>query len=213
MTKIDREKKTAVTCPTCGKELKTWGVNYFNHCGQRHSVPDNLSENIEENLEDEKSLSEDDLEDNEKLVKCEKCGRFLITNEESHFEHCGIKQSIKDNIADFDDLNGGEENEEKKTDSKDDKTETSSTRSLLSDGRASRKTRKEKKTRTFGKARKEKEKSDESEDETSESGKDGPDKEEETWVCIECDELYSDEGHSNATCPECGCEYANLWEE
>lgn len=207
MTKLDKEEKTAVTCPKCGKALKTWGVNYFNHCGQRHSVVDNLAEEEPEEI----VLTENDLEEDEKLVKCEKCGEFLITTEEEQFEHCGVKQSVKDSLADFDEFNGGENEEEGEKGATDPKATVIKTRTVLPKGKKAGKERKGKKDDKADETREEKEESNKGKTEPAEEGE--PDKEAELWTCIDCGCDYNDNGYSDATCPDCGCEYAAPYEE
>lgn len=218
MTRVDKEEKTAVTCPTCGKELKTWGVHYFNCCGARHSVSENLTEEIEEEPEEE-ILSEEDLEEGETLVKCSKCGSFLITTEEKQFEHCGIKQNVKLCLADFKDFNGGEdekmetpegegEGEIKSDPSERTKSEATpaTTRTILSNGKGAHKKAKDKEVEKTSKTGEEEEELDEGEEDLTCS--DTPDKEVEIWVCLGCDEVFTDNGYSDAVCPVCGEEYA-----
>lgn len=205
------EGQTLVKCPTCKKELATWGKNYFTHCGKRHDVAENLAADLKE---DETSLAADELEDDETLVRCSKCGDFLITTETENFTHCGVEQLVKDNLGEFEDLNGGEDGEEEEEDeegSEKSKATLASTRAILSDGKGSRKKTKDKKDRKANKAGEEEEKPDEGEEESADT--DTPDKEPETWSCIECGTPYTDNGYSDATCPECGCEYAEPYEE
>lgn len=200
------EGQTLVKCPLCKKELATWGKNYFTHCGKRHDVTENLAA---DSKEEEDTLTADELEDNETLVRCSKCGDFLITTEEKEFYHCGVKQLIKDNLGEFEDLDekvetpeGDEEESEKP------EITSTSTRTVLSNGKGARKKSKNKKTDKAKEAGNEEEESDEGGDEDVDE--DTPDKEVEFWKCIECDEWYSDEGDSNAVCPTCGCVYGIL---
>ncbi len=203
MTKLDKEEKTRVVCPTCGKKLGTWGTQYFNHCKQRHSVTENLDEEEEEPKETD--LTENDLEENEKLVKCEKCGEFLITTEEEQFSHCGVNQSVKDSLGDFDEFNGGE-NEEGEEGTSDPKSPIIKTRAVLPKRKKTGKERKSKKDDKADETREEKEELNKSKAESIEESE--PDKEAEIWVCLTCDEIFTDNGYSTALCPNCGEEYA-----
>ena len=205
MTNIDEPQPTDVICPLCGKALSTWGKNYFNHCGKRHSVVDNLAVDIKPN---ENVLTEDDLEDGETLVRCLKCGEFLITTEEKEFEHCGMKQSVEDNLGGFDDLNEGKENTEGG------KTPSTKTRTVLSSRKGTHPDGEEKKDAKTPKTREKEGKSNEGEEDSpKENETDEPDKEPETWKCVECECPFTDNGYSDATCPKCGCEYAVPYKE
>ena len=206
MTRVDKEEKTSVICPDCGKHIKTWGVNYFNCCGKRHSVPDNLDEEIEEEPEEE-LLSEEDLEEGETLVKCQKCGTFLITTEENVFSHCDVEQEVKTHLAKFEELSGGEDEKEDKTSKggEESKTTAHKTRAILSNGKGSHKETTDKKT---SKAEETGEEEESGESEDSDALEDTPDKEVENWQCSECGCLYCDNGYSDAKCPECDNEYA-----
>ena len=217
MSRLDKEEKTDVVCPTCGKTLKTWGIKYFNHCGSRHSVPENLAEDSEP---DETLLTEDELEQGESLVKCSKCGSYLITTEEEMFTHCGKEQSVNNSLADFDEFNGGEKDEEDKEGSTDSKASANKTRTVLPKRKKASKKGKGKKDYKADETRDEEEKPDEGKDNSStedEAGstseEDGePDKEAELWTCLDCGCDYNDNGYSDAVCPECGCEYARPYE-
>ena len=204
-----KEGQTAVICPECGDVLATWGKNYFTHCGKRHAVPDNLAEDGE--AAENEEVTESTLEEGEKLVRCSECGTFLITKEDTKFTHCGKEQLIEDNLGDFEDLNGGEEDKDEEKAKTKSKTSSTKTRTISSDGKASRTTTKDKKDEETSKTGEEEEKSDEGTDEDADEGE--VDKEVELWTCIECGCDYSDNGYSSATCPECSCEYATPYKE
>ncbi|MCK4499453.1 hypothetical protein KAU11_03085 [Candidatus Babeliales bacterium] len=136
---------------------------------------------------------------------------FWVVDEETGEKHKYLIADYK--VAKGEELEEGEEENEEEDEGSEIgvKTPSGSAEDVLSPGEDPRKKRTVKKARKAKETYKAEAEPDESEEELIDPDEDEdgePDREPKSWTCINCKCDWTDNGYSDARCPECDCEYA-----